>query len=69
MTAPFRIHRPDKRVGKVASGGDEGFKFYLDRFMKLIPGEAVGLYLIGSGFIPKGGIVNLALSQQRVEHV
>ena len=54
MTAPLRIRRPDKGVREVAREGGEDFKFYLDRLVKLIPGEVVGLYLIGSGFIPKG---------------
>ncbi len=28
------------------------FQGYLDRLMKMIPGEVIGLYLVGSGFIP-----------------
>jgi len=53
MTAPFRIRRPDEGVKAVSRGGDEEFKFYLDRLLKMIPGEVVGLYLVGSGFIPR----------------
>jgi len=53
VSAPLRIRRPDKGVRKVARGGEEDFKFYLDRLVKLIPGPAVGLYLIGNGLIPK----------------
>jgi hypothetical protein len=48
MSAPFRIERPD--VGTL-SGGEE-FKHYLERLLKMIPGEIVGVYMIGSGFLP-----------------
>jgi hypothetical protein len=53
MSAPYRITNPKaglKKVDDARTG--EGFKSYLDRLMKLIPAEVVGLYLIGSGFIP-----------------
>jgi hypothetical protein len=53
MAAPFRISRPDRGTTAVARGEPMEFKFYLDRLMKMIPGEVVGLYLVGSGFIPK----------------
>jgi hypothetical protein len=46
MSAPFRIVRGVRR-----GPGDE-FKAYLERLLKMIPGEVVGLYLIGNGFIP-----------------
>ncbi|MET0465969.1 MAG: hypothetical protein ABW007_22600 [Chitinophagaceae bacterium] len=32
---------------------DNGFKEYLERLLKMIPGEMIGIYMIGSGFIPK----------------
>jgi hypothetical protein len=54
MSAPFRIRRPDAGVMEVARGKSETFKDYLERLIKMIPGEVVGLYLIGSGFIPEG---------------
>ena len=53
MAAPFRITRPDSGARTVAREADVDFKFYLDRLMKMIPGEVVGLYLVGSGLIPK----------------
>jgi len=53
MSAPFRIRRPDIGVTKTAREAGEGFKFYLDRLLKMIPAEVVSLYLVGSGFIPK----------------
>jgi hypothetical protein len=59
MSAPLRITRPGVR--KVARGGGEDFKEYLGRLMKLIPGEVVGLYLVGSGFIPKNVPIALAI--------
>lgn len=53
MAAPYRIRRASG-VQDVSRTGGEGFKEYLDRLMRMIPGEVVGLYLIGSGFIPVG---------------
>jgi hypothetical protein len=61
MSAPFRIEK--RRPTPVAKGPklanqppdpNAGFKEYLQRLIKMIPGEIVGLYMIGSGFIPKG---------------
>lgn len=55
MTAPLRITRAETRVTRGdEAGGGEDFKFYLDRLVRLIPAEVVGLYLIGIGFIPAG---------------
>ena len=53
MSAPFRITRPDLGLVPVARRREENFKFYLDRLLKMIPAEVVGLYLVGNGFIPK----------------
>lgn len=53
MSAPYRVRRPDVGVRKVSRGPGEEFKQYLDRLMRIIPAEVVGLYLIGSGFVPK----------------
>jgi hypothetical protein len=47
MSAPFRIVKADVR-----GEGDEAFRQYLERLLKLIPGEVVGVYMVGSGFIP-----------------
>ncbi len=58
MSPPYRIPtRPSKSAVALAPGAppsERGAEFqgYLDRLMKMIPGEAVGLYLVGSGFIP-----------------
>lgn len=46
MSAPFRIIQTGV---KKSNGISEDFKNYLSRLMKMIPGEVVGLYLIGSG--------------------
>lgn len=54
MSAPYRLRRPDVGVRKVSRGSGEELKQYLDRLMRVIPGEVVGLYLIGSGFVPEG---------------
>jgi hypothetical protein len=59
MDAPIRIQR--LRVKPVAADSDNQLKSYLDRLMKMIPGEVVGLYLVGSGVIPQGQIVPLAI--------
>jgi hypothetical protein len=61
MAAPFRIRRRDEGVRALASTPTEEFKFYLDRLMKMIPGDAVGLYMIGSGFIPAGQAIGLVI--------
>lgn len=61
MTGPFRIRRPDEGVRLVARGSEAKFDFYLDRLLKMIPGEVIGLYLVGGGFIPKDQPVVLAL--------
>lgn len=47
MSAPFRIVR-----GVRKPGAGEDFKQYLDRLLKMIPAEVVGLYIVGNGFIP-----------------
>jgi len=61
MSAPFRIRRSATGVKKVAKQPGEGFKDYLERLMKMIPGEVVGLYLIGSGLIPEDQYLGLLI--------
>ncbi|MFC1716969.1 hypothetical protein ACFL6S_25095 [Candidatus Poribacteria bacterium] len=61
MSAPFRIRRRDVGVMKADRGSGEGVKDYLERLMKMIPGEVVGLYLIGSSPIPEGQRVVLLI--------
>jgi len=63
MAAPFRIDRPDvgaKAVARSVSGSDD-FRFYLERLLKLIPAEVIGLYLVGSGIVPQGQTVGLTV--------
>ncbi len=43
-----------------AGGSASGFQMYLDRLIKLIPAEVVGLYLVGVGAIPAGQDVGSA---------
>ena len=52
MSAPLRIRR--SATIQVAAGDQrsEELKSYLDRLLKMIPGEGVGAYLVGSGFVP-----------------
>jgi len=53
MPAPYRIVNPDvgvKEIGAPAAQTD--YSSYLDRLMKMVPTEVIGLYLVGSGLIP-----------------
>src|SRR5713226_3475495 len=50
MSAPLRIRRETIRVG--AGDQREELKGYVDRLLKMIPGEGVGAYIVGSGLIP-----------------
>jgi len=55
MTAPFRVENPANfRANRGARRpADEQFKDYLGRLLKMIPGEIVGVYMVGAGFIPE----------------
>jgi hypothetical protein len=46
------MSRSSPGLAQVAAGGDGGgnFGLYLDRLVKMIPAEAIGLYLVASGF-------------------
>ncbi|NUK02938.1 hypothetical protein [Streptomyces lunaelactis] len=57
MSAPFRIRHT--AVRKVSRAPGEETREYLDRMMRLIPGETVGLYLVGSGVVPEGRTAGL----------
>lgn len=48
MSAPLRIRRP---AVKAVGGDPEPLKSYYDRFVKLIPAEALTFYAVGSGII------------------
>jgi hypothetical protein len=61
MSAPFRISKPGAGVRGVSAAAGENFKQYLDRLMKLIPGEIVALYLMGNGIIPGEKVEDKAL--------
>ena len=50
--SPFRITRVRSK-SVIPPSGDEQLKSYLDRLLKMIPSEVIGLYLVGTGFIPK----------------
>jgi len=54
MSAPFRITKPAPAefVTRGAGENDTAFKGFLDRLMKLIPGDVIGIYLLGAGVIP-----------------
>lgn len=52
MAAPLRIVRPYGDIREVSRSSTDDFGLYIERLIKLIPGEVIGLYLVGSGFIP-----------------
>ena len=53
MPAPYRIVNPDVRVKAAdAPAAQPDYSSYLDRLMKMVPTEVIGLYLVGSGIIP-----------------
>jgi len=65
MAAPLRIRKPTapdeegKNIVQFANPPPPpppptGFEEYMKRLVKLIPGEVVGLYLVGVGVIPPG---------------
>ena len=65
MAAVYRISRP-------AVAGKEGipvprqgmladFQSYLDRLIKMIPAEVIGLYLVGKGIIPADQTIPLLI--------
>jgi hypothetical protein len=60
MPAPYRIVNPAVGV-KAAAAPQTDFSSYLDRLMKMVPTEVIGLYLVGSGIIPHDQPVVLTL--------
>lgn len=55
MAAPLRITKPPTpkaAIGPGVQGQPTAMQGYMERLVKLIPGEVVGLYLIGNGIIP-----------------
>ena len=61
MSAPFRIKRPDTGVKAVALGREDELKSYLERLLKMIPGEVISLYMVGSGLVPGDQPIALAV--------
>lgn len=63
MSAPFRISQPrhNPLVAAAAPASGNGLQEYLDRLIKLIPGEIIGFYLLGKGIIPQGQNVALLI--------
>ncbi len=53
MAAPYRITRPDVGIKTAAAEAQPDLGSYLDRLMKMVPAEVIGLYLVGSGVIPR----------------
>lgn len=51
MSAPFRIKHPQSGFHEVADT-NESVAQYFERLIKMIPGEVVGLYIVGSGLVP-----------------
>ena len=62
MSAPFRITQEPPATRKATAARSEGdVRPYLDRLLKMIPGEVIGLYLVGAGLIPPGQNIALAI--------
>ncbi len=62
MAAPYRIVNPDVGAKDVAAPSVEAnYSSYLDRLMKMVPTEVIGLYLVGSGIIPSSDTIVLTL--------
>jgi hypothetical protein len=59
VAAPFRVIHPRAKLQKV-DASQEPMREYFERLMKMIPADVVGLYLVGSGVIPKEKRVVLA---------
>jgi hypothetical protein len=57
MASGLRIEKTRTR----ADGGTGSFQDYLDRLIRLIPAEVVGLYLVGVGAIPPGQNTGLSV--------
>ena len=53
MVAPFRFKHPASGSRDVAAGQADSPGQYMERLLKLIPAEAVALYLVGAGIVPK----------------
>jgi hypothetical protein len=58
MAAVYRLSRSapasDAGIAVARAGMLADFQSYLDRLIKMIPAEVIGLYLVGSGIIPAG---------------
>jgi hypothetical protein len=60
MAAPFRVINPRAKLQKVGAA-EAPAREYFERLIKMIPADVVGLYLVGSGFIPADKHAVLAL--------
>ncbi len=66
MAAPLRITRPPMVKAAMRKGGTAQEKptpiqSYMERLVKLIPAEVIGLYLVGQGIIPPAEKVALTV--------
>jgi hypothetical protein len=65
MSAPLRITRnaaiPEAARALDATETPDPVKDYIGRLVKLIPGEVVSIYLVGTGIIPAGQSFGLAI--------
>ena len=52
MAATFRVIHPRAGLQKVGAK-EEPVREYFQRLMQMIPADVVGLYIVGSGLIPK----------------
>ena len=63
MAAPFRIERKGVGVREVSAAPGPGpdMESYFERLIKMIPGEVIALYVLGSGVIPTGQPISLVV--------
>lgn len=61
MAGPFRISKAHARAASATGAGTSEFQGYLDRLMRMIPAEVVGLYLVGAGMIDVKAALSLAV--------
>ena len=59
MAGPYRISKA--RAVPVDAGGGPNFQAYLDRLMRMIPAEVIGLYLVGAGMIDPKASLSMAI--------
>lgn len=53
MSAPFRIHKQPSGGVVPTSGAKQSGDVYMERLVKLVPSEVIGIFLAGKGYADK----------------